>query len=79
MPQVVSTVIKERAKQLRVAGEAALRRRLQSEIGHTRQVLIESDHQGRTEHYLPVAIAGERPGNVIALPIGGNDGERLTK
>jgi len=78
MPQVASAVIKERAKRLRIVGEAALRRRLQSEIGHTREVLIESDHQGRTEHYLPVVVAGERPGSVIALKIGGHDGERLT-
>ena len=78
MPQVAGPVIKDRAKRLRAAGEAALRRRLQSEVGHIRQVLIESDNQGRTEHYLPVAIGGERPGNVMALEIGGNDGERLT-
>ena len=78
MPQVAPPVIKERAKRLRARGEAALRRRLQSEVGHTRHVLIESDHQGRTEHYLPVAVAGERPGDVIAFEIGGHDGERLT-
>ena len=33
-----------------------------SEIGATRQVLIESATQGRTEHFLPVAIAGESAG-----------------
>lgn len=78
MPQVAGPAIKERAKRLRAAGEAALRQRLQAEIGATRDVLIESDGQGRTEHYLPVAIAGERVGSVVPLRIAGSDGERLT-
>ncbi|MHC4050821.1 tRNA (N(6)-L-threonylcarbamoyladenosine(37)-C(2))-methylthiotransferase MtaB [Bradyrhizobium sp. 25ACV] len=78
MPQVAGGVIKERAKRLRAAGEMALRRRLQAEIGATRDVLIESEGQGRTEHYLPVAIAGERVGSVMSLRIVGSDGERLT-
>ena len=78
MPQVAGGAIKERAKRLRTAGEAALRRRLQEEVGTTRDVLIESDSQGRTEHYLPVAIAGERIGRVVPLMIAGSDGERLT-
>jgi 2-methylthioadenine synthetase len=78
MPQVSRGRIKDRAKRLRMAGEAALRRRLTSEIGATRQVLIESARQGRTEHFLPVAITDEMPGAVRALTITGNDGERLT-
>jgi threonylcarbamoyladenosine tRNA methylthiotransferase MtaB len=78
MPQVAGGAIKERAKRLRAAGEVALRRRLQEELGTTRDVLIESDSQGRTEHYLPVAIAGERIGRVVPLLIAGSDGERLT-
>jgi threonylcarbamoyladenosine tRNA methylthiotransferase MtaB len=78
MPQVAGGAIKERAKRLRAAGEVALRRRLQEEVGTTRDVLIESDSQGRTEHYLPVAVAGERVGRVVPLMIAGSDGERLT-
>ncbi|PDT89509.1 tRNA (N(6)-L-threonylcarbamoyladenosine(37)-C(2))-methylthiotransferase MtaB [Bradyrhizobium sp. Y36] len=78
MPQVAGGAIKERAKRLRAAGEAALRQRLQAEIGATREVLIESEGQGRTEHYLPVAIAGERVGSVVRRVIAGSDGERLT-
>jgi len=77
MPQVAGPEIKERARRLRAAGEAALRQRLQAEIGATRDVLIESEGQGRTEHYLPVAIAGERVGSVVPLRISGSDGERL--
>jgi threonylcarbamoyladenosine tRNA methylthiotransferase MtaB len=78
MPQVRGGVIRERAKRLRAMGEAALQRRLASEIGATRKVLIESATQGRTEHFLPVAIAGEAPGDVRALTITGKDGVRLT-
>lgn len=78
MPQVAGGAIKERAKRLRASGEVALRQRLQAEIGATRDVLIEREGQGRTEHYLPVAIAGERIGSVVPLRIAGNDGERLT-
>jgi threonylcarbamoyladenosine tRNA methylthiotransferase MtaB len=75
---VAGDAIKERAGRLRATGMAALQRRLASELGHTRQVLIESATQGRTEHFVPVAIAGETPGAVRALTITGNDGARLT-
>jgi threonylcarbamoyladenosine tRNA methylthiotransferase MtaB len=78
MPQVPGDVIKERAKRLRAAGEAALARRLASERGRQRQVLIESPTQGRTEHFIPVAISGERAGTVRALTVTGHDGARLT-
>jgi threonylcarbamoyladenosine tRNA methylthiotransferase MtaB len=77
MPQVNGNTIKARAKRLRASGEAALQRRLTSEIGATREVLIESASQGRTEHFLPVAITGEVPGTVRAFTITGNDGVRL--
>jgi threonylcarbamoyladenosine tRNA methylthiotransferase MtaB len=78
MPQVRGDVIKDRAKRLRAAGDAALRRRLQSDVGTRRQVLIESAVQGRTEHFMPVAIAGETPGMVRPLIMTGHDGTRLT-
>ena len=65
MPQVAGPAIKERARRLRAMGEAALRKRLASEIGATREVLIESATAGRTEHFLPVAIGGETPGAVV--------------
>jgi threonylcarbamoyladenosine tRNA methylthiotransferase MtaB len=77
MPQVAGEVIKTRANRLRLAGEAALRRRLDHEIGATRQVLIESATQGRTEHFLPVAICGEKSGAVRTCLINGSDGARL--
>jgi threonylcarbamoyladenosine tRNA methylthiotransferase MtaB len=78
MPQVSGEVIRERAKRLRASGEAALQKRLASEMGAMREVLIESATQGRTEHFLPVAIAGEAPGAVRRLMMTGSDGARLT-
>ncbi|MGY4317386.1 MiaB/RimO family radical SAM methylthiotransferase [Bradyrhizobium sp. JR3.5] len=78
MPQVEGGAIRERAKRLRAAGEAALVRRLAAEVGATREVLIESNRQGRTEHFLPVAIDDDAPGMVRAMSISGHDGARLT-
>ena len=77
MPQLRGDVVKDRARRLRATGEATLRRRLDAEIGATRQVLIESATQGRTEHFLPVAIAGETPGAVRTLVMKEHDGARL--
>jgi threonylcarbamoyladenosine tRNA methylthiotransferase MtaB len=77
MPQVAGGEIRERAKRLRAAGEAALRKRLESEIGATRDVLIESSTAGRTEHFVPVAIVGEMPGSVKRVAVTGHDGARL--
>jgi threonylcarbamoyladenosine tRNA methylthiotransferase MtaB len=77
MPQVAGNAVRERAKRLRACGETALRRRLASESGRTRQVLIESANQGRTEHFIPVAISGEAAGAIRSLAITGNDGARL--
>jgi threonylcarbamoyladenosine tRNA methylthiotransferase MtaB len=51
---------------------------LAAELGSTRQVLIESPTQGRTEHFVPVAITGEVPGAVRTLMISGNNGGLLT-
>jgi threonylcarbamoyladenosine tRNA methylthiotransferase MtaB len=77
MQPVAGEVIRERARRLRAVGEAALRRRLAAEIGATREVLIESATQGRTEHFIPVAISGETPGAVRRLVVRGHDGARL--
>src|ERR1700704_4858047 len=62
MPPVAGEVVKDRARRLRETAEAALQRRLAAEVGRTRQVLIESASQGRTEHFMPVAIVDQTPG-----------------
>jgi threonylcarbamoyladenosine tRNA methylthiotransferase MtaB len=78
MPQVAGGVIRERARRLREKGGAALRTRLAAEVGKRRDVLIESDMQGRTEHFIPVAITGETPGTVKAMIMTGCDEHRMT-
>jgi threonylcarbamoyladenosine tRNA methylthiotransferase MtaB len=77
MPQVEGRAIRDRARRLREKGEAALRKRLADEVGKTRAVLIESETQGRTEHFLPVAISQRVPGRVLRLKIAGHDAGRL--
>jgi threonylcarbamoyladenosine tRNA methylthiotransferase MtaB len=77
MTQVAGHAVRERARQLREKGEAALRARLAAEVGKTRDVLIESATQGRTEHFLPVAIAGHAPGSVQSLIIAGHTDKHL--
>lgn len=77
MPQVDGRLISDRAKRLRAAAETALHRRLDSDVGSTRRVLIESATQGRTEHFVPVAISGLKPGDVHSLTATRHDGARL--
>ncbi len=77
MPQLAGDVIRDRAKRLRATGEAALHRRLDLEVGKTRSVLIESATQGRTEHFIPVAVPDDVPGAVREMVVTGHDGRRL--
>jgi threonylcarbamoyladenosine tRNA methylthiotransferase MtaB len=77
MPPVSGEIIRERARRLREAGDAALRGRLQGEIGKTRDVLAESRTQGRTEHFIPVALEDAATGGVRSMTVAGHDGARL--
>jgi threonylcarbamoyladenosine tRNA methylthiotransferase MtaB len=77
MPQVRAAVIRDRARKLREKGEAALRHRLAAEVGAVRNVLIESPAQGRTEHYLPVAVSDFAIGSVQPLTVAAQDGRQL--
>ncbi len=78
MPQVAGDRIKERAKRLRATARPRCKSGWRRKSARSAQVLIESATQGRTEHFIPVAISGETPGAVRALTISGNDGARLT-
>lgn len=77
MPPVAAEVVRDRARQLRAAAGAALRRRLAAEVGAMRRVLIESGTQGRTEHFVPVALTGDTPGVVRTVRVAGHDDTRL--
>jgi len=78
MPQVAREVVKERARRLREKGAAALRRRLDGEVGARRQVLVETQERGRTEQFLPVQLTrASQPGDIHDLIVAGHDGAHL--
>jgi threonylcarbamoyladenosine tRNA methylthiotransferase MtaB len=68
MPQVPKQLRKERAAILRAQGERNLQRFLQSQIGQTQKILVESDGKGRTEHFAEVKIAGN-VGDIVEAKI----------
>jgi len=77
MPQVDRAAVKERAARLRAAGEAALARHLAAERGAIRQVLVEAEGLGRTEHFIPARIGFGRPGEVVAARVTGHTARTL--
>src|SRR5207237_2390496 len=78
MPQVPHSVRKERARLLREAGAAAMRRHLDGEIGAHRRVLTESNDMARTEQFTPVRLAAHtEPGQIVDVTIAGHDRKHL--
>ena len=77
MPQLDRQTVKDRATDLRAKGAAAFNRHLAGEQGRIRNVLIEFEGSGRTQHYTPVQVASGRPGQILSARITGNDGSRL--
>jgi len=78
MPQVAHQVVKERARQLRERGLAALRTHLDGEVGRRRRVLTELRALGRTEQFTPVRLnAAVAPGQFLDIEIAGHDGRQL--
>ncbi len=71
MPQLPREIVKARAARLRAAGDAALSRHLDAEIGRRRLVLVERDGLGRTEMFTPAEIAAGRPGEIVPARIVG--------
>ena len=78
MPQVPREIAKDRARRLREAGDAALRRYLDGEIGARRSVLTETNDSGRSEHFTAVRFDRPvEPGIVVDAEVIGHDGRRL--
>ena len=72
-------MIRDRAARLRKAGEAALRRHLDGQLGRMHRVLTEGPRLGRTEQFTEVAFASDQPeGALMDLRVTGHDGARLT-
>jgi threonylcarbamoyladenosine tRNA methylthiotransferase MtaB len=84
MPQLDRATIKARAQRLREAGEAALAAHFEAEIGRLRQILVEKDGIGRTEHFTLCEIAAApatgpvRPGTILTARITGHTVRALT-
>ena len=63
-------VIKERAAQLRAAGDAQVERHPAEQIGKTHRILMENPHMGRTEQFTEVAFsAAHGEGSIVTAVI----------
>ena len=77
MPQLAQSVVKERAARLRVAGQAALARHLDRQIGRTVTALVEREGQARAADFTEVGFDGlARPGALLRGRIARRDGRR---
>ena len=78
MPPVKGPIIKARAARLRAAGEAALARHLDRQVGRTLKGLVERPGLARAEDFTEIAFTGEAEiGQVTALHVTGHDGHRV--
>ena len=78
MPQLDKHLIKERAALLRAKGEQRLDQFLSREIGTTRQVLIETEATGRTEHFAQVKFESRMaPGAIVTAEVTGRGASHL--
>ncbi|MFN4141120.1 tRNA (N(6)-L-threonylcarbamoyladenosine(37)-C(2))-methylthiotransferase MtaB [Aestuariivirga sp.] len=78
MPQLDKHVVKERAGLLREKGERRLDAFLASEIGATRQVLVETEAMGRTEHFAQVRFESRMaPGAIVTARVTGRGPSHL--
>ena len=79
MPQVDGNVIKRRAAQLRIAGEAAVAQHLSAQVGRTHDVLMETTLMGRTRQFAEVLFAAPQPeGQLVIADISGIANGQLT-
>lgn len=65
MPAVNGKIIKERAAQLRAAGDTQVTQHLQSQIGQTHAVLMENPRMGRTPQFAEVTFDRDQPTSQI--------------
>jgi threonylcarbamoyladenosine tRNA methylthiotransferase MtaB len=78
MPQVAKAVRKERAAQLRAAGERAAERFLDAQADCEATVLVERDDSGYSEQFAPVRLTEPTPeGSLVRVRISGREGLKL--
>ena len=77
MPQLDRGLIKERAERLRGAGDAALTRHLDRQIGRTVFAIVEKPGRARAEDFTEIAFEGAgQAGEIVRLTIISRDGQR---
>ena len=77
MPAVAGAVVKERAARLRAAGDAALGRHLERQVGRRITALVERPGLARAEDFTETAFDGAaRAGALVAGRVTGHDGRR---
>ena len=78
MPPVKGPVIKDRARRLREAGDAALQRHLQRQLGRVLNGLVERDGFARADDFTEIAFTGVAPvGEIVRMRITGVEGARV--
>ena len=78
MPPVKGPVIKERARRLREAGEAALRRHLARQVGRTLNGLVEREGFARADDFTEIAFTGAAPqGEIVPIRVTGVAGDKV--
>lgn len=77
MPQVDRQAVKARAARLRAAGDAALIRHLDRQVGRTVEALVEKPGVARSPDFTEIALSGEAPvGGLSSVRLTGHDGRR---
>jgi threonylcarbamoyladenosine tRNA methylthiotransferase MtaB len=79
MPPVKGTVIKDRARRLREAGEAALQRHLARQVGRVLNGLVEKAGVARADDFTEIAFEGAAPvGEIVPMRVTGVRGGTVT-
>ncbi|MFZ4606585.1 MAG: tRNA (N(6)-L-threonylcarbamoyladenosine(37)-C(2))-methylthiotransferase MtaB [Caulobacter sp.] len=79
MPPVKGPVIKDRARRLREAGEAALQRHLARQVGRVLNGLVEKPGVARADDFTEIAFVGDAPvGEIVAMRVTGVSGGTVT-
>jgi len=64
---------------LRLAGHARLKRWLDTRVGQTEMVLMETETTGRTDHYAKFVVDTEiAPGTIVSATVLSHDGAQLS-
>ena len=77
MPQLDRGLIKTRAERLRLKGAERVRAHLETGLGATQPVLMESENLGRTNQFTPVRLHGAdiHAGDILPVHLAAHDGQ----